>query len=164
VISADVEGRRVALVVSAVVAVALSGCGTSVRHPLDDSETRPASAEAAKTEANLTLDELEETTLDSAPSTSEEWVPDSGCDTLPDAPEQGTIGSVLIRSYAELPDGTTIDTLLNDQEARWEADGHTVDRNSPNMAPQVINRSNGIGYTLVSTPPGAELRAFLPCY
>ena len=145
-------------------AVAIPGCGTSVRHPLDDSETRPESAEAAKAEANLTLDELEGETLGSVLSFSEGWVPDSGCDVFPDAPEQGTVGGVLIRSYALLPDGTTIDALLDDQEARWEAEGRTVGRNGPNMDPQVIKRSNGIGYALLTTPPGAELRAFLPCY
>lgn len=147
----------------ALVAVA-TGCGASVKHPLDDSEARPASPDAAVTEAALRLDELGESTMSSAPSTSHEWVPGTGCDTYPEAPEQGDVVRVLARFYDALPGGGTIETLLDNQETAWKAQSHAVDRGSANMAPQVISRINGIGYALVSTPPGAELRAFLPCY
>lgn len=99
--------RRVPLLTATLVATAMAvaGCGTAVRHPLDDSETRPASPWAATTEAAMTLDELGESTMSSLSFTSQEWVPDSGCDTYPEAPEQGDVGRVLARSYDALPGG-----------------------------------------------------------
>lgn len=153
--------RRSAIVVLIAALVAV-GCD-DVRHPLDDSETRPDSLEEAQDEAGRTLDELGGGGLAGTPSERDQWTPDDGCGTHPDAPEQGDVGAVLIRSFEGLPEDT-VDDLLDEQEDRWRADGHTVDRGSANMAPQVITRINGIGYAVVATPPGVELRAFLPCY
>ena len=152
------------LVAAAVLLVSsATGCG-SVRHPLDDSETKPPSAAAAAAEANRMLDRIGETTMASAAFSPSRWVPDSGCATHPDAPEQGDASRIIFRSYTELPATTSVQELLNRQAQEWEAAGYTTSRGSPSMPEQLITRVNGIGYSMVSTPPGMELRAFLPCY
>lgn len=130
-----------------------------------DTETRPATAADAVEEANRTLDRIGETTMESVSFTSDEWIPENGCDTNPGNPEQGDIGRVLFRTYAQLPSGTTAESLMADVRARWEDDELTVGSNAPaDPEDKVIARINGIGYYLASTPPGVELRAFIPCY
>lgn len=141
-----------------------AACGDSVKHPLDDSETRPPTAAKAREEADTELDDLGQATLPSVAFTSSSWIPPSGCGTDPTVPEQGEVGTTLYRRYDELPVGTTPESLMAETTERWENAGHSVSRGSANMADQVITRINGIGYSLVSTPPGVELRAFLPCY
>jgi hypothetical protein len=131
---------------------------------LADTEPRPPTAEAAVTEARQTLSEIGESTLATVPYTTDEWVAPNGCDTHPDIPEQGDVGRVIFRRYPSLPGGISTETLLADQESRWSAAGHSVGRGGPAMPAQVITRTNGIGYALVSVPPGVELRAFVQCY
>lgn len=131
---------------------------------LADTETRPPTAEAAEHEARQMLEEIGASSMGSLQFVTDQWAPSSGCATHPNMPEQGDVGLILFRSYPEVPEGDTIETLLADQEERWEAAGHTVGRGSPEMVEQVITRVNGIGYAVVSAPPGVELRAYVQCY
>lgn len=130
-----------------------------------DTETRPATAADALAEANQTLDSIGETTLKSASFTIDEWLPDNGCATHPDEAEQGEVDRILYRTYAELPSGTTAESLVADLSERWEKDGLIVGSLAPGDSEEaVITRTKGIGYYLVSTPPGVQLRASIPCY
>lgn len=158
------RARSVQLALIVLLLALTAACGDSVKHPLDDSESRPATADDASAEAETTLDELGESSLSSVPFTASSWIPPSGCGVDPTVPEQGEVGTTVYRHYAELPADATPETLMAETTKRWEDAGHTVGRGSANMPDQVITRINGIGYSLVSTQPGVELRAFLPCY
>ena len=93
-----------------------------------------------------------------------EWTADAGCDTSADSPEQGDVSRILYVTYPELPADTTADEVVGRAETHWEGEGHTVGAGSPSMPNQSITRVNGISYAVVDTPPGVQLRAFLPCY
>jgi len=154
---------RSLLLAVALMALVLAACDDTC--VFCDTETRPATAAAAVIEANKTLDSIGETTMEKAAFTADEWIPDTGCATNPDNPEQGDVGRVVFRTYSQLPSGTTADGLLGDLKDRWEKDGLSVSSNSTSDPEEkVLTRINGIGYYLASTPPGAQLRAFIPCY
>lgn len=144
--------------------ILLAGCSGSVRHPLDDSETRPPDAAAAQTEAEATLREVGAALLPDVKHNDTVWAADDGCATHVDAPEQGDVGRVIFAVYPTLPAGTTAVDVVGAAKAHWVSQGHTVGAGSSNMPDQAITRINGISYAVVDTPPGVEFRAFLPCY
>lgn len=151
------------LLAVALMALVLAACNDTC--VFCDTETRPATATDAVVEANKTLDSIGKTTMESAAYTTDEWGPDTGCATNPDNPEQGDVGRVLFRTYAQLPNGTTAAGLMADLKERWEKDGISVGPPSTSDPEEkVIARINGIGYYLASTPPGMQLRAFIQCY
>lgn len=143
----------------------LTAC-SQVRHPLDDSETKPETRVLAIEEAEETLDTLGDSVMGGVAFVEETWADSDGCATAPFAPSQGDIDLVLIRIYsADTLGGVgTPDELLDTYEAFWSDEGESVSRNSSNMDPAVVSRVHGIGYELVSLPPDMELRAFIPCY
>lgn len=144
---------------------ALAGCSSaSGIHPLDDSETRPESLSEARTEATAMLDRVEEVALGEVVVVEREWNDPSGCGTNQEDPDQGDVGLILFRSAAELPSGTAPEEVLGLTREFWESAGYSVGLPAPNMPDQVLTRVDGIGYKVVATPPGVELRAFLPCY
>ena len=138
-------------------------CSATPRHPLDDSESRPADLRSALIAANETLDDVEGSVLNGAVGQTSEWLPTSGCATSPDSPEQGDVSRILYRTHLQLPAGATSDTIISESRTRWERAGHTVGAGPPNSATQVITRIDGIGYSVVEITAGIELRAFLPC-
>lgn len=159
----SINCARFLLLAVALMALVLAACDDTC--VFCDTETRPATAAEAVIEAIQTLDTIGETTMESAAFTTSEWLPDTGCGTNPDNPEQGDVGRVLFRTYAELPTGTTAAGLIADLKERWEKDGIGVGRRTTSDPEErVIARINGIGYYLVSTPPGMQLRAFIQCY
>lgn len=142
----------------------LAACSGSVRHPLDDSETRPPDAAAAQTEAEATLREVGAALLPGVEPDDTVWVAEGGCSTHDEAPEQGDVGRVIFATYPTLPAGTSADTVVGAAKAHWEAQGHTVGVGSSNMPDQAITRINGISYAVVGHDSGVQLRAFAPCY
>ena len=132
--------------------------------PLDDSESKPSTLEAAGEEANEEMDAIGATALAGSQSRATEWASPGGCSTNPDHPEQGEVSRVLIRSYAQLPAASTQSSVLDAVSAHWESAGHTVGEGSPTMEEQRIARIHGISYATVSVDTGIEVRAFLPCY
>ncbi len=142
---------------------ALAACN-DIKHPLDDSATRPATEDDAIAEATAMLDDMATTTMVSESFIEVEWADESGCATHPDSPEQGDVGRILYRTYSKLPGSSTIKTLMANQRSHWEDNGYTVQENAPNMPATVMFRPNSITYYLNDAPPGVELRAFLPCY
>jgi hypothetical protein len=144
--------------------VLLAACSNQVRHPLDDSETRPPDAATALTEAQTTLREVGDAVLSSVAHDDSEWMADGGCGTSIDSPEQGDISRILYMTYPTLPAERTADQVVASARDYWEGQGHTVGAGSPSMPTQAIARINGISYAVVDTAPGIELRAFLPCY
>lgn len=140
----------------------IAGC-SEVRHPLDDSETRPDTAVLAIEEAEATMDEIGDSVMEGASYEAETWVAQNECDTTPFSPSQGEVGSVLIRTYsaAELGDG---EELLAEYETYWSDKGESVTPSSPNMDPSAVARVNGIGYELAVLSAEVEMRAFIPCY
>lgn len=143
----------------------LGACG-DLRHPLDDSETRPETEALAFEEAGDTLDDIGESVLDGTDFAEDTWSAEDGCDTAPFAPSQGDVGLVLIRTYTadDLEGASVPELLIDDFESFWSAQEKSVSRSSPNMDPGAVIRINGIGYELVSLPRAIELRAFIPCY
>lgn len=142
----------------------LSACSGQVRHPLDDSETRPPDANSALTEARTTLDAVGNALLPGVRHEDTEWIADDGCDTSTDSPEQGDVSRILRDTYPALPPYTTAGDVVASAQTHWEGEGHTVGAGSPDMSNQFIVRVNGISYAVVEVTPGVELRAFLPCY
>lgn len=157
--------RRVALGSLALIVIAIgSACDDeAVRHPLDDSETRPTDLDAALEQANAALDDVADAVLDGVAGNDRQWPADGGCGTNPDSPEQGDVSRILYRSYPTLAAGSTPAGVVSAAGAHWEQAGHSVGPGAPNMANQAITRIDGIGYSVVEAPPGVELRAFLPC-
>lgn len=154
------------VVLRSMLVVCLVAACSNVRHPLDDSETRPETEAMAVEEAEETLDDIGEAVFGGRAFTDDTWSPEDGCGTAPFAPSQGEVGLVLIRAY----DGTAVggagspEGLLDDYERFWVDLGESATRSSPNMEPGVVSRVNGVGYELVSLPPAMELRAYIPCY
>lgn len=144
--------------------VMLAACSGQVRHPLDDSETRPKDAAAALTEARNTLQLAGDALLAGATHSETEWLPDGGCSTSSDSPEQGDVSRILFVTYPTLPADTTAGEVVAGAQAHWEGQGHTVGAGSPSMPNQAITRIDGISYAVVDAAPGIQLRAFLPCY
>lgn len=159
------ETMRPRLALVAIAAVVIAAC-SGVRHPLDDSETKPDTETQALDEAGTTMDGLGDSVFGNATFAAQTWAAPGACATADFAPSQGDVGQVLIRTYAEDDVSTlgTPDQLLDAYEAYWTALDESVSRSSPNMDPGVVSRVNGIGYELVSIPPSLELRAFIPCY
>lgn len=146
------------------VAVIGSACDDqAVRHPLDDSETRPADPDTALEQANAALDNVAGAVLDGVDHHDRQWPAGGGCGTNPDSPEQGEVSRVLYRSYPVLASGSTPAGIVTAARTHWERAGHTVGAGAPDMANQAITRIDGIGYSMVEAEPGVELRAFLPC-
>ncbi|MDH3299314.1 MAG: hypothetical protein OES24_02300 [Acidimicrobiia bacterium] len=151
------------LVLSAVTVV--TACtGDPVRHPLDDSETRPADIETAVRRAESVLADVTDSVLDGADYEDRGWSADNGCATNPEAPEQGEVSRILYRSFPTPASGASATDIVSATEAHWERSGHTVGAGAPNTANQAITRIDGIGYSMVDAPPGVELRAFIPCF
>ena len=151
--------RRTAIIT---LIVFLSAC-SSAKHPLDDSETRPADLGAAMGQAEEVLGDLDTEVLGGIAHDDTVWDAPQGCAVNEDSPEQGEVARILYRSYSDLPSGTSTDDLLGAAREHWETGGHTVGDGAPNMAPQVIARIDGISYSLVDDESGVEARAFLPC-
>ena len=144
--------------------VLLAACSGQVRHPLDDSETRPPDASAALTEAQTTLGAVGDALLPNVKHEDTEWIADGGCDTSTNSPEQGDVSRILYATYPTLPPDTTAGDVVASAKTHWEGEGHTVGAGPPDMPNQSIARINGISYAVVEVTPGVELRAFLPCY
>lgn len=142
--------------------IVLVAC-TSARHPLDDSESRPSDLGTAVSQASMVLDDLDAEVLTDIAHDEAVWDAPQGCAVNQDSPEQGEVARVMYRSYRSLPTGTTSVELLGAAREHWRSHGHTVGEGSPDMAPQVIARIDGISYSLVDGEPGVEARAFLPC-
>ena len=142
----------------------LSGCSDSIRHPLDDSESKPSTLESAVDEANVEMNAVGDTALSGVAYTATEWGAPDGCGISSDHPEQGEVSRVLERSYAGLPAGATQSSVLDAVSAHWDSAGHRVGEGSPTMEEQRIARIHGISYAAVSVDAGMNLRAFLPCY
>ena len=142
----------------------LSGCSDSIRHPLDDSESKPSTLEAAVEEANVEMDAVGDTALSGAAYSASEWAAPDGCGVSSDHPEQGEVSRMLERSYPELPAGMTPSSVLDAVSAHWVSAGHSVGEGSPTMEEQRIARIHGISYAAVSVDEEAALRAFLACY
>ncbi len=148
-----------------VVALLIGACeDASVGHPLDDSEGRPADAETALSQAQRELDDVADSVLDGVAHDAGDWSADGGCGTNPESTEQGDVSRILYRSFPSLADGATPSSVVASAKTHWEKDGHTVGPGAPNMARQAVTRIDGIGFSAVETPPGVELRAFLPCF
>lgn len=149
-----------------IVALCLLTACSDVRHPLDDSETRPETEAMAIDEVEQTLDSLGGSVLGGIGFTEDTWSADDGCGTASFAPSQGDVGLILIRRYDgdALEEVGSAEALLDDYESYWTDQDESVSRSSPNMDPGVVSRVNGIGYELVSLSPAMELRAFIPCY
>lgn len=156
------SARIVFVALSVLVSTACDG----LRHPLDDSETRPGSQELALEEAKETLDLIAGTVMDGSLYVTEEWTADDGCATAPFGASQGDVGRVLIRAYTEesMALERNPESLLDDYERFWAQRDESVTRSSPSMDPGAVARVDGIGYELVSLPPMMELRAYIPCY
>ena len=135
----------------------LAACSGQVRHPLDDSESRPPDANSALTEAQTTLGAVGDALLPNVKHEDTEWIADGGCDTSASSPEQGDVSRILHVTYPTLPPDTTAGDVV-------ASEGHTVGAGSRDMPNQSIARINGISYAVVEVTPGVELRAFLPCY
>jgi hypothetical protein len=142
----------------------LTACSETIRHPLDDSESKPSTLEAAVEEASDEMDEVGAAALAGGRYASTEWTTTEGCGISPDYPEQGEVSRVLERSYASLPSGATQSSVLDAVSAHWDSAGHRVGEGSPTMEEQRIARIHGISYAAVSVDVGIDLRAFLPCY
>lgn len=150
---------------SVAAAALLSACtGDSVRHPLDDSETKPADIDVAMEQATAVMDDVTVAVLADATYDDDDWSADDGCATNPDSPEQGDVSRILYRTFPTTPSGTTAADIVAATEAHWESAGHTVGPGAPDMAPQAITRIDGIGYSVVEAEPSVELRAFIPCF
>lgn len=146
------------------VVTTLAACnGDSVRHPLDDSETRPADLDAALEQAESVMGDVTDSVLEGAAHDDRTWSADNDCATNPDSPEQGDVSRILYRSFPAVPSGTSAAEIVTATESHWEGAGHTVGPGAPNMANQAITRIDGIGYSMVEAEPGVELRAFIPC-
>lgn len=144
--------------------IVVIACSDAVRHPLDDSESRPPTAAEALDEASEHLEDLSTDVLPDAEYESASWNAPDGCATYPASPEQGDVGTVLYRSYPELPEGASTASMLESVAEYWESDGYRVGEGSANMPEQRIVRVNGISYSVVAIEPGIEMRAFVPCY
>lgn len=142
----------------------LCGCADSIRHPLDDSESKSSTLESAVEEAKVEMDAVGAAALSGAAYTAGEWSAPAGCGINPDHPEHGEVSGLLERSYAGLPAGVTQSIVLEAVSAHWVSSGHSVGEGSPTMEEQRIARSHGISYSAVSVDEGIALRAFLPCY
>jgi hypothetical protein len=142
----------------------IAACTGQVRHPLDDSETRPPDAASALTEAQTTLEAVGDALLPGVSHDDTEWMADGGCGTSIDSPEQGDVSRIVYATYPDLPAETTVDEVVANARTHWEGQGHTVGTGAPSMPNQAITRINGISYAVVDTAPGVELRAFVPCY
>ncbi len=142
----------------------LGACADSIRHPLDDSESKPSTLESAVGEANVELDGVADMVLSGVAYTASEWADPDGCGVNSDHPEQGEVSRVLERSYPELPAGVTQSSVLDAVSAHWNSAGHSVGEGSSTMEEQRIARIHGISYATVSVDAGINLRAFLPCY
>lgn len=142
-----------------------TACST-MRHPLDDSETKPNTEPLAVDEAEQTLDTIGDRVLGGIDFAEDTWSGDDRCGPAPFAPSQGDVGLVLIRSYdgVALEEAGPSEDLLDEYESFWNDQNESVSRSSPNMEPGVVSRVNGIGYEMVSLPSALELRAFIPCY
>lgn len=140
-----------------------SGCSDSIRHPLDDSESKPSSLESAVEEASVEMNAVD-TAMSGAAYTASEWSAPAGCGINPDHPEQGEVSRMLERSYPKLPAGATQSSVLEAVSAHWSSAGHQVSEGSSTMEEQRIVRIHGISYAAVSVDAGIDLRAFLPCY
>lgn len=151
-------------VIAAGLALFVAACSDPVKHPLDDSETRPPTAAAALVEANAMLDEVASAVMAGLAPTPTEWVAASGCGTDPDSPEQGDVDRTLRRTYPELPAGRSAADLLTAVSSHWEHAGYAVGPGAPNMAPQVITRVNGISYSVTDATPALVMAASVPCY
>lgn len=147
-----------------VVLLVVSACADGISHPLDDSETKPATLAEAHAEATLRIDDVAAAVIGDGSFETDEWHAAGGCATNQNSPEQGEVSRILYRSYASLPDGVSASSVIADAFDRWEAEGFSVGPGAPNMPEQTIGRINGISYAVVDTDPGVELRAFLPCY
>ncbi len=156
--------RRSFAVVAVTVALLTAACDNGVRHPLDDSETKPATAAEALDEATNELDRVGAAVLTGLVYEATEWEAPDRCATRVDSPEQGDVSTILYRGYATPPSGQTAADVLAAATHHWEGEGHTVGPGAPNMPDQAITRVDGISYSVVDEPPGVELRAFLPCY
>lgn len=142
----------------------ITACMDSIRHPLDDSEGKASTLEAAVEEAYHEMDAVGAAALSSAPYSSSEWVSPQGCGVSPGHPEQGEVSRVLERSYADLPAGVAQSSVLDAVSAYWDSAGHTVGEGSPTMEEQLIVRIHGIGYAAAAVDEGIAVRAFLPCF
>lgn len=155
---------RFRLLAIGLIVLALAGCGDDAKHPLDDSETKPADLAAAVAQANSFLDETAAAVYGGESPVLDEWSPSGGCATNQNSPEQGEVSRILYRTYRENPAAKSSAQVIADAENHWQDAGHTVGAGSPNMAAQVVTRVDGISYSVVDVPPGTEMRAFLPCF
>lgn len=135
-----------------------------LRHPLDDSETRPETQRQALEEAAATLDTIDESVMSGAAHDTEEWSAPDGCGTAPFGPTQGDVGVVLIRSYPVNSSSADSDSLIDEYVAYWDGEGESTSRSSPSMDPGAVARVEGIGYEMVSLAETVEIRAYTPCY
>lgn len=153
-------------VLSSLLALSLVTACDGLRHPLDDSETRPETQELALDEAGEMLDLVGQWVMDDSVYSGDRWVADDGCATAPFGSSQGDVGLVLIRSYTE--ESMALERspirLLDDFERFWADRGESVSPSSSSMDPGVVARVDGIAYELVSLPPMMELRAYIPCF
>lgn len=157
---------RLTRTLSVVLAFFVVAACDGLRHPLDDSETRPTTREVALEEAGNTLDLIGDQVMDDSPYVGDRWAAEDGCGMAPFGPSQGEVGVVLIRVYTEESMALARDPerLLDDYERFWTELGESVSRSSPGMDPGAVSRVDGIGYELVSSPPMMVLRAYTPCY
>ena len=155
---------RFRLLAMGLIVLALAGCGDDARHPLDDSEAKPADLATAVAQANSFLDETAAAVYGGESAVFDEWSPNVGCATNQNSPEQGDVSRILYRAYGQNPAAKSSAQVIADAEVHWQAAGHTVGAGSPDMATQAITRVDGISYSVVDVPPGTEMRAFLPCF
>ncbi|MDH5521119.1 MAG: hypothetical protein OEZ14_11375 [Acidimicrobiia bacterium] len=163
-IRSDRPRSWIGLAVLLVVTVPAACTGDSARHPLDDSETKPADIETALEQAESVMDEVTDAVLAGSVHDDRGWSAENDCATNPDSPEQGDVSRVLYRSFPAPASGPSAADIVRATEAHWEGGGHTVAPGAPNMANQAVTRIEGIGYSMVEAAPGLELRAFIPCF
>lgn len=149
---------------TALLAVCVVVACSDIRHPLDDSETKPETEELALAEATEVLDVIGPALFDDATYDEDVWTGEDGCSTASFAPSQGEVGVVVIRRYESVNLAAGPDALIEGFEAYWDEEDVSASRSSPNMDPGAVSRVDGIGYEIVSVSGALELRAFIPCY
>lgn len=152
------------LFATALLAVCVLVACSGIRHPLDDSETKPETEELALAEAKDALDVIGPALFDEATYSEDVWTGEDGCSAASFAPSQGEVGVVVIRRYESANLAAEPDALIDGFEAYWDQEDVSVSRSSPDMDPGAVARVDGIGYEIVAVSGALELRGFIPCY
>lgn len=154
---------RPALIVGLLVVLCLVACD-GLRHPLDDSESRPETQQEALEAAAETLDRIDESLMSGATHLDDEWSAPDGCGTAPFGASQGDVGVVLIRAYDVDELAGDAESLVDEYVTYWEDQGESVSPHSQSMDPGAVARVDAIGYEMVVLTQTVEVRAYTPCY